>query len=219
MSACVALVGIAASGPAPAVLVLESGRGQADRAFDLRLQAALEHVRNSQDAAIRDVYSAAMTSPVPITVRPITDDRATWHPDGDRTRGHTEPDDGRKRGSGRSAPTPAIIFIPRDTVDPASAHWRNGLLVHELVHAIDLAYGRYNRDYTVRERRAVFIQNIWRERTGFPLRREYHGRFATLDFQYAKSRGAVAEYVRYLFNGPDFPPAPPARAISATPPR
>ena len=214
ISAAIAVIAIAGSTQASAVLVIETGRSQADRAFEQRLQAALLHVRDSQDAAVREVYSAAMATPVTITLRPITDDRATWHPDGDRTRGHTEADDGRRRGTGRSVPTPAIVYIPRDTVDPASAHWRNGLLVHELVHAIDLAFGRYNRDYTVRERRAVFIQNIWRDRIGFPLRKDYHGRFATLDYQYAKSRGAVAEYARYLFSGADFPPA-----ISATPPR
>ncbi len=32
------------------------------------------------------------------------------------------------------------------------------MLVHELVHALDLASGRYHRDSSVRERRVVFLQ-------------------------------------------------------------
>ncbi len=35
---------------------------------------------------------------------------------------------------------------------------KNGMLVHELVHALDLASGRYHRDSSVRERRVVFLQ-------------------------------------------------------------
>ncbi len=60
----------------------------------------------------------------------------------------------------------------------------------------------------VRERRAVFVQNLWRARVGFPLRVAYHGQFPTLDYQYAASKGAIPAYANYVLTRADFPPAP-----------
>jgi hypothetical protein len=59
---------------------------------------------------------------------------------------------------------------------------------------------------TVRERRAVFMQNVWRAHLGRKLPTDYHGRFATLDYQDAARRGAVGELARYIFTRSDFPP-------------
>ena len=207
-------IAIGIGSPASAGLVLEPGRNGEERAFAKRLQSALERVRDSEDLLLRELYAAAKASPATIRVRQMTADRTTWHPHGDPERGHVEADDdGRRRGVGRSMPTNATIFVPGDAVEPGSTHWKNGVLVHELVHALDMAYGRYHRDVTVRERRAVFIQNVWRDRVGFRLRASYHGRFATVDYQHAKAQGRLRAYGRYLFTRNDFPPPPPKRPV------
>jgi hypothetical protein len=70
---------------------------------------------------------------------------------------------------------------------------------------MDLACGRSHPDGAVRERRAVWIQNLWRDRLGQPLRTSYHGAFATLDYQFAARRGLQARYEERLFNANDFP--------------
>ena len=177
------------------------GSGQ----FQDQLRAALTMLARSNDPAIKQLHAQLESAAGVVTFRQMTDDRATWSNDGDPTRGHIEPSGGGPKHDGRTSPTDATIYIPQTAVDPGSERWRSGLLVHELVHGLDLATGRYNPDYRVRERRAVFLQNIWRERTGFPLRTSYHGAFPTMDYQYAKSVGLTASYLEYIFRRSDFP--------------
>jgi len=188
--------------------VITAGSGSAT--FDRRVQEALATLARSEDSAIRQLHAAVVAAPATIRIRPINDDRATWGTAGDRNRGHTEPADARPKNEGRTRPANAIIYVPPSAVQPGSASWRSGMFVHELVHALDLAYGRYNRDSTVRERRAVFLQNVWRARLGHSLRASYHGRFATVDYQDATRRGTVTELTRYIFTRPDLPPPPSA---------
>lgn len=198
-----------AADPAGAVLVADTPAGSANPRFYEKLRTALTILAKSEDPHIRQLHAAVVAAPGTISFRPITEDRATWHSDGDPNRGYAQPSDGRPKREGRSKPTNATIFLPQSAVEPGSSRWKSGLLVHELVHALDLASGRYNRDYKVRERRAVLVQNIWRHRAGFQLRVSYHEAFPTLDYQYASKRGTVAEYVNYIFTRADFPEAPP----------
>jgi hypothetical protein len=211
---CLAVIAAIAFSLFPGLLaagvIAEAPAGPDKSSFNKRVKAALESMEQSQDAPIRRLHAAAVASRVNIVIRPMTDDPATWHADGDRNRPHTEPADKLPKSKGRTKPTGAIIFITPDALDPDSSHWSNGVLVHELVHAIDLAYGRYNSDYTLRERRAVFMQNIWRARLGFKLRTDYHGRFSTLDYQDAIHRGSTALLTRYVFTRSDFPSPPSA---------
>jgi hypothetical protein len=209
--ACLLVMFALATSPARAVLVVDSPAGSSNPRFYEQLRAALAILAKSDDPHMRQLHAAAVAAPGVINFRQITDDRATWANDGDRNRGHTEPTDGRPKREGRSKPTDATIFLPQSGVEPGSSRWKSGLLVHELVHALDLASGRYNRDYRVRERRAVLVQNIWRHRVGFQLRTSYHGAFPTLDYQYAETRGTTGEYVNYIFTRADFPEAPPAK--------
>jgi len=176
--------------------------------FNQQVTAALAILGRSQDAPIRQLHAAVVASPATIVIRPITDDPATWHDPSDRRRRHTEPVDGGAKASGRTKPTGAIVYILPDDVDPRSSAWKQGDLVHELVHALDLAYGRYHRDDTVRERRAVFLQNVWRARLGAQLRTTYHGRFATMDYQDASRRGTLSELAQCIFTQSDLPRAP-----------
>jgi hypothetical protein len=173
--------------------------------FDEQVNAALASLARSEDAPIRQLHEAVVSSPATIVIRPITNDRSTWHSSGDPDRRHTEPADGGSKATGRRKPTGAIVYIQVVDVDSRSAIWNQGVLVHELVHAVDLAYGRYHPDDTVRERRAVFLQNVWRARFGNSLRSTYHGHFATTDYQDAKRRGMLNEYARYIFTRADLP--------------
>ena len=194
---------------AAAGLVTEAPKGINEPKFYESLRVMLDQLSNSKDPIIRELYETAKNSPASIHFRPMTDDRSTWNSDGTGTRAHTEPDDKRPKGEGRTKPTGATVFVPPKAVDPTNGH-KSGVLVHELTHAIDLAYGRYNKTATVRERRAVFIQNVWRARVGGVLRRSYHDRFPTLDYQEAARRGAIGEYARYIFTRSDFPEPPAA---------
>ena len=193
----VTLVGVAVS-LAPA--------HSSDLVFSHRVEAALTALQRSGDPIIRELCIAVAQAPADVSIRPITDDRSTWHADGDRTRAHTEPADSRPKSAGRDKPAAAIVFLPPEAVDQRSSRWKDGTFVHELVHALDLSSGRYDRDVTVRERRAVFMQNVWRAHLGHKLRADYHGQFATLDYQEAARRGVVSEIARYIFTRSDFPP-------------
>jgi len=203
--------------PAVAGLVVDDPAHSA--AFERKLGEMLDALARSNDVYIRRLHDAAATAPGAIRFREMTGDPATWSSDGDPQRGHTEPADGRPKRAGRHAPTDATVFIPQGALEVGSPRWRSGLLVHELVHALDLAAGRYHGDYTVRERRATFMQNVWRHDVGSPLRVSYHGRFATLDYQFAAAHGELAAYASDVFMRADFPPAPAAPAAShAAPP-
>ena len=181
--------------------------------FYEKLQAALAALERSGDPHIRRLHAAVVAAPGTITFRQMTDDPGTWSNDGDSNRGHTEPNDSRPKREGRTKPTNATVFLPQSAVEPGTPRWKSGLLVHELVHALDLASGRYNRDYIVRERRAVFMQNIWRQHVGYKLRVSYHGQFDTMDYQDASRSGATADCLRYIFTTADFPrPASNAHA-------
>lgn len=195
---------------AAAGLVTDAPHGVNEPTFYENLRAMLDQLSNSRDPIIRELYISAKNAPASIHFRPMTDDRSTWNSDGTRTRAHTEPDDKRPKQEGRNRPADATVFVPPNAVEPTNAH-KSGVLVHELTHAIDLAYGRYNKDAAVRERRAVFIQNVWRARVGAQLRTSYHDRFPTLDYQEAARRGTIDEYARYIFTRSDFP-KPPAAA-------
>lgn len=184
-----------------AVLVIE-GSGE----FQDRLREALAVLARSDDHRIRALHAAAEGAPATIRFRRMTDDPSTWSSNADPERGHTEPGDGRPKREGRSRPTEAIVHLPISAVEPGSTRWKSGLLVHELVHALDLATGRYHADYTIRERRAVFMQNIWRSHTSYRLRSSYHGRFATLDHQQAARDGTVETWVAWVFERSDIPP-------------
>ncbi len=217
IASALALILAAAAESAVAVLVVEGPAGSGNPGFYDKLRAALAILERSDEPNLRRLHAAAVAAPGRISFREMTDDPASWHSDGNPDRGHTEPDDGRPKREGRDRPADATIFIPRSALEPGSARWRSGLLVHELVHALDLATGRYNRNYVLRERRAVFVQNLWRQHIGFQFRDSYHGKFPTLDLQFASQRGTIPEYLNYLYTRKDFPDPPPAAPAGGRP--
>jgi Effector protein len=178
--------------------------------FYRQLDSALATLDKSGDPHIRHLLAGLRAAPGRITIRQMTGDPSTWSSKGDPDHGHTNPDDGRPKNSYRGAPTSAATFVPLSAIQPGHDQWRNGVLVHELVHALDLATGHWNSDTSVRERRATFMQNLWRRHVGTPLRESYHGRFATQDYQHAARQGTITEYVDYILTQSDFP-KPPGR--------
>jgi len=78
------------------------------------------------------------------------------------------------------------------------------MLAHELVHAVDLVYGRSHPERLVRERRASFMENVWRDVHGWRLSEQYFDgklpAFETLEYQRAKSRGLIARCVEMILS-------------------
>ena len=191
--------------PAHAALNIDTPATAADPQFHRQLKAALAGLARSPDPVLRQLHAAVLASPGRVTIRPLTSERATWGSDGDPDRAHTRPDDGQPKHQGRASPTDATIYLNRDGVEPGRPRYKGGVLVHELQHALDLSAGRYHPDVTVRERRAVFMQNVWRQQIGYRMRDAYRARFPTQDYQTAAARGELDAYVRHLFTRADLP--------------
>jgi hypothetical protein len=191
----------------PTALASAKTRIAGDEHFRTAVAAQIEALRTDDLPVMRKLVEAVSTCPAVVEVRSITGDRTTWHPDGNPTRGHTDPTDGKPKRQGRDRPTDAWLYIPASAVQRNSRLWTSGVFVHELTHAMDLVCGRYHPDGPVRERRAVWVQNAWRHRLGqMALRSNYHGQFATTDFQDALRERRLEDYERFLFTRSDFPP-------------
>lgn len=172
--------------------------------FTAKVRANLSHAKQLS-TYLRQLISAAEGSSKQISIRPITDDPKTWHYSGKKSRSHTEANDDKKRGRPRVSPTDAIIFINEHRIIKTHKSYRSGTLIHELVHAVDLVKGNYNGDYVIREKRAVFFQNIWRDKLGKSLRKSYHKRFSTDEYQNAIRDGGVTYFVRHYLSNNDLP--------------
>ena len=157
----------------------------------------VEH--NLQEAKQHSVYLHQLINRIEassqrLMIRAITNDRSTWHRSGEKSRSHTEILGHKKRGMFKDA----AIYINVHRITTNHKSYRSGVLMHELVHGFDDLYGLDNRDYTIRERRAVFFQNEWRAQHGKKLRTSYHKRFVTLDYQHAKESRQLDHYVQYM---------------------
>ena len=128
-----------------------------------------------------------------------------WHPDGDPERSHTRVAKGQSKAKKRQRPVDAIIYVNVKRITPSHKSYSRGTLMHELVHALDLASGRYHDDYVIREKRAVFFQNIWRMSHSVRLRSHYHQKFKTPEYQQALDAGLINEFVEYFFKYNDLP--------------
>lgn len=165
---------------------------------------------NLSEAARGSIYLAKLiqnikSSRSTITIKAITNDRSTWHNSGKKSRSHTESLDNKGRGAERNTPTNSIVYINTNRITRSHRTYASGTLIHEIVHASDLANGRYNSSYPVREKRAIFFQNIWRNLHAKELRTDYHGRFETKEYQIARKNGKVKQFVEYYFTYNDLP--------------
>ena len=140
-----------------------------------------------------------------ITVKPITNDPSTWHKSAKKSRSHTKALDNLSRGSARNTATNSIIYINKNRITQSHKTYNSGTLIHEIVHASDLANGKYHSSYPIREKRAVFFQNIWRYTHSKKLRTDYHGRFETYEYQKAKKAGELNQFLKYYLENNDIP--------------
>lgn len=175
-----------------------------DPAFNNRVRSYLAEAKQ-KSPYLNDLIRAAETAPNVIYVYPITDDKSTWHYRGDRTISHTDPRDSKPRGAARNTPTDSYIFINLERIDPNNRTFGRGTLIHEFVHAMDLAMGQYNSDYTIREKRAVFFENIWRESQNYNLRTSYSGRFPTREYQNEKTSNRIEQFIAHYHSSNDVP--------------
>jgi hypothetical protein len=188
--------------------------------FREQVSVLMDTLMVSSQPGLRLLYEWILHSPVPISVRSVSlKDKSTLHvnekeTDPEKLRSHTDPSDTKARGAERDTMTGSTIFI-----NPLRLNLTDGgTFVHELVHARDLAYGLYNSNVKIRERRAVFFENMWRDEQGELLRPKYRGKYATLDYQKAVQAdkdghpNGVAAVTAYLLFHNDFPPGIPGGA-------
>ncbi len=169
-----------------AQIAIEAPAGDAFRA---NVEGILSVLKNSPDGNLRKLYASANGAPHPITIRPVSKDPTTWL-GGSPNRSHCHAAQGHTpndHGQG----VPAVVFLFPHRADPSEADFRNGTLAHELVHAVDIANGRYYKESEIREKRAVVFQNIWRRSVGRKLRRDYHGQFPTSEYETFKKSGKL----------------------------
>jgi hypothetical protein len=156
---------------------------------------------------LAELLKAAQEAPLPITVSPLMEDPRTYFR-GEPYRAHAGPAGPRSVGRTGRFGYPALMYLTLANVNPYWSESKRGILVHEFVHAVDLAYGRVHVDPLVAERRAVFMENLWRDVHGWVLSEWYHdqklGSFETLEYQRAKQQGVVARCVERLLTGPTF---------------
>ncbi len=172
--------------------------------FKKKVNTSLSDAKNASKYLAKLIYKI-QNSPSTITIKAITNDRTTWHKSGKKSRSHTKALNNKSRSSARNSPVNSIIFINTNRITKTHKSYKSGTFVHELVHALDLAYGNYHSNYPIREKRAVFFQNIWRNAHSKKLRTDYHGRFKTLEYQTAKKTGKLKQFVIYYFTHNDIP--------------
>ncbi len=144
---------------------------------------------------LAQLLRAAQDAPFPIAVRPTMEDPSTFA-GRDPYRPHARSVGPRSVGPGGVIGHPAAIYLTLANVNPYWSESKRGMLPHELVHAVDIVYGRLHPDRLVRERRAVFMENVWRDTHGWLISERYFdgkiASFETFEYQRAKKQGAAA---------------------------
>jgi hypothetical protein len=155
------------------------------------------------------LLKAAQEAPFPITVQPMMEDHdPSVHVKGNLYRPHVRPVGYPSFGRGGVLGIPTNLSLTVGMVNPHWMEYKRGALAHELVHAVDFAYGRWNSDRLVAERRAMFMENVWRDAHGWRLAEHYTDQklplFETLEYQRAKGQNAVARCVEMLLSVSSF---------------
>lgn len=172
----------------------------ADPEFSRYVEAELTHLREGDRGLACQVLVDRLDKAQAVTqIKPLTRDDSTWHPnDRKGVRSHVVPQDVEVRGAARSSPTDAILFLHPSRINPKLSSFKLGTFVHELSDALDLNRGTFSGDYRVRERRATFYQNAWRDSLGVPLL-ELSGGVPTTDYQWAKEMDLLTDENKELF--------------------
>lgn len=192
--------------PADARIEYRAPKGSegAYQPFFKNVSYQLQLMKTARDSNMQAFYEYVIRAPGVISIQPVTDDPATWleNNPNNKNRCHVKWIPSQSRPNDRDA----ILYMVPQYVDPSHKSFRFGTLPHELVHATDYTYGHFHQERQYRERRGVFVENIWRDMVGHPLRTNYHNRFDTLDYQKAKAQGEVETILRrYIFQRSDLP--------------
>lgn len=171
---------------------------QGSSGFKAKVNTNLAEARRSSPHLSKLIQNIERSSST-ITIKPVTNDKSTWHKSGKKSRSHTKAQDNLSRGAARNSATDSIIYINTNRITQTHKSYTSGTLIHELVHAHDLANGKYHGTYPVREKRAVFFQNIWRDSHSRALREDYHGRFETGEYRKARQSGNIDTFVYHFF--------------------
>ncbi len=127
------------------------------------------------------------------TIRPITPDEKTWHPnDRKGTRSHVVPLDTKLRSAARTMPVSAVLYLHPSRIDPQLSLFKLGTFVDELANAVDLNRGTYSGDYRLQTRRSTFFRNAWKDALGGEMV-QLADRVQTLDYQKSKKLNLLTE--------------------------
>ncbi len=179
-------------GPAAAMAAVEIDRN--DEVFYNWASKELDAMRSGKrglvpQTLVERLDGAAATT----TVRPVTSDEETWHPnDRKGTRSHIIPQDTKIQGAERRQPTNAVAYIHPSRVDPNLSLFKLGTFVYFLAMAADLNTGQFSADYRIRERRAIFFSNAWKDSFGYPLL-SISDNVPTPDYRSAKEANLLTE--------------------------
>lgn len=178
---------------------------EGSKTFKEKVNTYLSEAKRSSIHLAKLIQNIEKLSSSTITIRPITNDQSTWHKSGKKSRSHTDALDDMRRGAARNTAANSVIYINTNRITQTHKTYNSGTLIHEIVHASDLANGKYHSSYPIRERRAVFFQNIWRSTHAKKLRTDYHGRFETDDYQKAINLGTLKQFVSHYYEYNDTP--------------
>lgn len=206
LQALLALTILSSANPVCARVVYQApeNSGTQYQSFFQNVESQLQLMKAARDSNMQAFYSYIMQAPGVIFIQPVTDDSATWmgRDPANRNRSHVRWIPSQSRPGARDA----ILYMVPKYVEPSDKAFNYGTLPHEMVHATDYVYGHYHQERQYRERRGVFVENIWRDMVSHPLRTNYHNQFDTLDYQEAKTKGQVAWVLgNYIFKRNDLP--------------
>ena len=178
--------------PVAAMAAVEIDRQ--DEAFLASVSKELQAMRvGARGVACQALVERLDGSMVMTHIRPVTEDEASWHPNDKKgTRSHIVPQDTKIQGAERKVPTGAVVYVHPSRVDPNLSLYKLGTLVYFLSMAADLNTGQFSADYRLRERRAVFFSNAWKDSLGYSLLTASDN-VPTPDYQKAKLDGALIE--------------------------
>lgn len=163
-----------------------------DAEFKRLVERELNQMRAGERGLVsRTLVQALDEAPATTTIKPLTRDDLTWHPnDRKGVRSHVVPMDTRVRGAERREPTDAVLYLHPSRINPKLSPFKLGTFPHELSEAKDLNLGEFSGNPVEREKRASFYRNAWRDAMGYPLL-ERAGEIETPEYANAKAAGLL----------------------------
>jgi hypothetical protein len=125
------------------------------------------------------------------TISPVTADERTWHPNDRRgTRSHVIAQDTKLRGTARTNPTNALVYLHPSRADSSLSLFKLGTFAQMLAVAMDLNQGTYSGDFRIQEKRSMFFRNGWRDSLKLELI-SLSDRVPTTEYADAKKAGLL----------------------------